>query len=183
MPEGTTLKDLGRRDVVDGIIDQWRQVRPDLDYSGTEVWARITRARLVVERRFRELQARHGLEPWEYDVLAALRRSDPPHEVSAGQLTRTMLVVPGTITNRIDRIAARGLIDRATSRSDRRSTVVRLTGKGRVVIDAAMPELAGLETDLLAGLAAREQKQLGMLLHKLMLSLGDEAQPDTSGTS
>jgi DNA-binding MarR family transcriptional regulator len=94
-----------------------------------------------------------------------------------------MLVVPGTITNRIDRIAARGLIDRATSRSDRRSTVVRLTGKGRVVIDAAMPELAGLETDLLAGLAAREHKQLGMLLHKLMLSLGDEAQPDTSGTS
>ena len=157
------------------IIGQWRAAHPDVDYSGTEVWARITRARLVVDRRMRELQARHGLEPWEYDVLAALRRSGPPHELSAGELTRTMLVVPGTITNRVDRLAGRGLIDRATSQSDRRSTVVRLTEQGRAIIDAAMPDLAALEAALLAGLTGQERDQLGRLLRKLMLSLADEA--------
>lgn len=157
------------------IIGQWREARPDIDYSGTEVWARITRAPLVVDRRMRELQARHGLEPWEYDVLAALRRSGPPYELSAGELTRTMLVVPGTITNRVDRLAGRGLIDRATSQSDRRSTVVRLTEQGRAIIDAAMPDLAALEAALLAGLTGQERDQLGRLLRKLMLSLADEA--------
>lgn len=169
------MNEIERPDVVAGIIGQWRRARPDVDYSGTEVWARITRARLVVDRRMRELQARHGLEPWEYDVLAALRRSGPPHELSAGELTRTMLVVPGTITNRVDRMTARGLIDRATSQRDRRSTVVRLTGQGMATIDAAMPGLAALEAELLAGLTGPERDQLGALLRKLMLSLGDEA--------
>lgn len=160
------------------IISQWRKARPDVDYSGTEVWARITRARLVVDRRLRDLQARHGLEPWEYDMLAALRRSGPPYELSAGELTRTMLVVPGTITNRVDRMAARGLIDRATSQSDRRSTVARLTELGRTTIDAAMPDLAALEVELLAGLSPPERDQFGRLLRKLMVSLGDEAPAD-----
>lgn len=161
--------------MVAAILDQWRAERPEVDYAGTEVWARITRAGRVVDRRLRDLQARHGLEPWEYDVLAALRRAGEPYELTAGELTRTMLVVPGTITNRVDRMAARGLIERTTSPHDRRSTLIRLTRAGRATIDAAMPALAAGELDLLAGLAPADRERLALLLRRLLLGLGDRA--------
>ncbi|WP_037370453.1 MarR family winged helix-turn-helix transcriptional regulator [Amycolatopsis orientalis] len=162
-----------KRDVVAAILDQWRAERPEVDYAGVEVWARIARVGQVADRQLRELQARHGLEPWEYDVLAALRRAGKPYELTAGELTKAMLVVSGTITNRVDRMAARGLVQRTASRRDRRSTLVRLTRAGLTAIDEAMPTLAAGELDLLSGLTAAERDRLALLLRRLLLSLGD----------
>ena len=50
--------------------------------------------------------AEHGLEGWEFDVLAALRRAGAPYELSPGQLVAQTLVTSGTMTNRVDRLTA-----------------------------------------------------------------------------
>ena len=52
----------------------------------------------------------HDLEAWEFDVLAALRRSGPLYRLSPGQLLRETLVTSGTMTNRVDRLTDRGLL-------------------------------------------------------------------------
>ena len=68
---------------------------------------------------------------WEFDVLAALRRAGAPYELSPGRLLRETLVTSGTMTNRVDRLAARGLVERYPDPDDRRGVIVRLTPEGK----------------------------------------------------
>ena len=102
-------------------------MRPDLDSSPIGVIGRVSRLSRLVDRRLAENFARFGLENWMYDVLATLRRSGPPHELTAGMLVRRTMVTTGAITNRIDRLAERGLVARDADADDRRKVLVRLT--------------------------------------------------------
>ena len=85
--------------------------------------------------------AAHGLEPWEFDVLAALRRAGAPYQLSPGQLVAETLVTSGTMTNRIDRLEARGLVRRLPDPADGRGVLVRLTDAGRGLVDTALADL------------------------------------------
>ncbi|GMA20610.1 hypothetical protein GCM10025862_26310 [Arsenicicoccus piscis] len=73
------------------------------------------------------------------------------------------------MTNRVDRLAARGLVTRSPDPDDRRGVIVTLTEAGKEVVDAAFSELLDRERRLLAGLSARERDQLARLLRSLLL--------------
>ncbi len=84
----------------------------------------------------------HGIEAWMYDVLATLRRSGEPYELAAGDLVRQTMVTTGAITNRVDRLEERGLVERHTT-DDRRKVIVRLTDKGLDLVDSvAVPRIS-----------------------------------------
>ena len=123
-------------DAVDRIVGQWHDVRPELDTSPLAVVGRVSRLARLIDRRLADDFARFGLEGWSYDVLATLRRSGPPFELPAGELTGQTMVTTGAITNRIDRLEERGLVERART-TDRRKVIVRLTAAGVALVDAA----------------------------------------------
>src|SRR6476469_3572186 len=99
-------------DQVDRLVEAWGRERPDLDLSPMEVLSRVTRVSHHLDQLRRSTFAAHDLEPWEFDVLAALRRAGAPYELSPGRLLRETLVTSGTMTNRVDRLAGRGLVER-----------------------------------------------------------------------
>ena len=101
-------------------------MRPDVDLSPVAVIGRVSWLSRLVDRRLAENFARFGIEAWMYDVLATLRRSGEPYELTAGDLVRQTMVTTGAITNRIDRLEERGLVERDRT-DDRRKVVVRLT--------------------------------------------------------
>jgi DNA-binding MarR family transcriptional regulator len=160
-------------DAVDAVIAQWGRERPDLDVSPMGVVGRLSRAARLLDRGLREFFAEHGLERFEFDVLATLRRSGEPYELTAGALLKASMVTSGAITNRIDRMEAKGLVERIRDTGDRRSVRIRLTTAGLELID----ELVGLhvanEAAMLSGLKPSDQDQLMSLLRKLLESLGD----------
>ena len=96
-----------------------------------QVLSRITRLAWHLDRERRAAFSAHGLEIWEFDVLAALRRAGPQARLSPGQLIKETMVTSGTMTNRIDRLAARGLVAREDHPDDRRMVLVGLTDEGR----------------------------------------------------
>lgn len=83
---------------------------------------------------------KHGLSFASFDVLATLRRSGPPYALSPSDLIRWTMVTSGTMTNRIDRLEAQGLIERRPNPEDRRSTVVALSKAGFALIDTVIDE-------------------------------------------
>jgi len=155
------------RDEVDRLVEAWTRERADLDLRPMEVLSRVTRLGHHLDRARRQAFAEHDLEPWEFDVLAALRRAGVPYELSPGRLIRETLVTSGTMTNRVDRLAARGLVERLPDPHDRRGVLVRLTAAGRTRVDGALEGLLQRERDLLAGLDGGEQKRLAALLRSL----------------
>lgn len=155
-------------DDVDRIVSAWRRERPDLDVTPLEVLSRVSRlARRLDLARGRAFSGT-GLESWEFDVLSALRRTGAPHEASPGQLVSETLVTSGTMTNRVDRLLARGFVERHPDPADRRGVLVRLTTEGVRVVDAALTQLLSDERELLAELEPAEREVLAGLLRRLL---------------
>src|SRR5450759_3275471 len=154
-------------DDVDRIVDAWRRERPDLDVAPLHILSRVSRLARHLDLDRGSAFAEHGLEGWEFDVLSALRRAGEPYELSPGQLVAQTLVTSGTMTNRVDRLAARGLVGRGPDPSDRRGVKVTLTEAGRTVVDGAMTDLLDRERALLRQLQPGEQAQLAELLRRL----------------
>jgi DNA-binding MarR family transcriptional regulator len=167
------MRDADGSDEVDRLVEAWRRERPDLDVAPLEVLSRVTRLARHLDLARRQAFAAQQLESWEFDVLSALRRSGEPYQLSPGRLLRETLVTSGTMTNRVDRMAARGLVARLPDPSDRRGVQVRLTAAGRLAVDAALDQLLMRERDLLSGLPPGEQRRLADLLRVLVHPFDD----------
>jgi len=155
-------------DEVDELVAGWRAERPDLDVAPLQVLSRVSRLAKHLDRARRAAFAAHGLEPWEFDVLSALRRQGQPYRLSPGGLLRATLVTSGTMTNRIDRLARAGLVCRHPDPQDKRGVLVALTDRGREAADAALADLLMSERELLTGLDDAQRGQLAGLLRVLL---------------
>jgi DNA-binding MarR family transcriptional regulator len=164
-----------QQDAVDRITAQWNSVRPEVDMAPLNVIGRVSRLSRLVDRRLAENFGQYGLENWMYDVLATLRRSGEPYELTAGDLVRHAMVTTGAITNRIDRLAQLGLVVRASS-DDRRKVIVRLTKKGLDLVDEVVGAHMSTERAILAQLSSRQQHDLANLLRIVLIGLGDHAE-------
>jgi DNA-binding MarR family transcriptional regulator len=159
------------RDPVDLILEQWRRERPDVDLSGMAIIGRISRVERRLQTRLNEVFAHHGLEAWEFDVLATLRRTGPPYRLTAGQLLDSMMITSGAVTHRINRLEARGLIRREPDPHDGRVVHVVLTDDGFRTIEAALPDHAANEATIVAALGERDRATLTRLLRRLHVAL------------
>ncbi len=160
-------------DNVDRVLQQWRAERPDLEASPMGIVGRIQRASRLLERGLSENFARHDLQLYEFDILATLRRSGPPYRLTAGALSGSSMVTSGAITNRVDRLVARGLVTRATDPASRRSVIISMTESGWALINNVLVHHVAHEERLLACLSVEEQQQLATLLRTLLIGLGD----------
>src|SRR4051795_634572 len=157
------------RDEVDRIVDAWLRERPDLDFAPLQVLSRVDRLSRHLDRARRGAFERSDLDSWEFDVLAALRRAGSPYQLSPKALLQQTLVSSGTMTNRIDRLVERRLVERHTDPHDGRGVLVTMTARGRRAVDDAISELLADEARLLQALSGADQERLSALLRKLSL--------------
>ncbi|MHA7127753.1 MarR family winged helix-turn-helix transcriptional regulator [Janibacter indicus] len=155
-------------DDVDAIVEAWRRERPDLDVEPLHVFSRVSRLARLLDLDRTSAFARHELEGWEFDVLSALRRAGEPYQLSPGRLVQETLVTSGTMTNRIDRLATKGWVERLPSPTDRRGVIVRLTQEGQSAVDAAMADLLSREGELLDDMSTDERAALTRALKRLL---------------
>jgi len=127
----------------------------------------------TLERELKTFFARYGLELWEMDVLLTLRRAGEPYALTPGALLQAVMVTSGAMTNRIDRLEAKGLVERQAGADDRRSVIVRLTPKARTLLDELLAEHLRNEARLFAALTVEEHTKLSDLLRKVLAGLGD----------
>ncbi|WP_030165495.1 MarR family winged helix-turn-helix transcriptional regulator [Spirillospora albida] len=165
------------KDEVDRLVEAWNAERPDLDVRPLHVLSRVSRLARHLDRARRSVFVDHDLESWEFDVLTALRRAGAPYELSPGRLLRATLVTSGTMTNRIDRLAAAGLVERHPDPQDKRGVLVRLTRAGLTLVDAAFADLLDREYAILDALSPDERDVLANLLRTLLIPFDTESSP------
>ncbi|RKR75064.1 MarR family winged helix-turn-helix transcriptional regulator [Frondihabitans australicus] len=163
----------GAQDEVDRIVAAWNRERPDLDFAPLHVLSRVGRLSKHLDRARRAAFTASDLESWEFDVLSALRRAGRPYQLSPKALLTQTLVSSGTMTNRIDRLVERGLVERRTDPRDGRGILVTMTPSGAEAADRAIANLVQAEAELLRDLSAQDRETLTALLRSLALTLGD----------
>jgi DNA-binding MarR family transcriptional regulator len=82
---------------------------------------------------------------------------------------------PTGITKRLDRLSEAGLFERRPDPDDRRSALVRLTQKGRAVVDRMLEAHVANEERLLRPFSPADRRALDTLLRRLLASLDSSA--------
>ncbi|MBI3687093.1 MAG: MarR family transcriptional regulator [Actinobacteria bacterium] len=150
---------------------QWQAQRPDLDPSPILVIGRLTRTARIIEQELDRCFTELGLQSWEFDVLAALRRAGAPYELTPTRLGQTCMISSSAMTNRLNQLERVELVRRRHGGDgDRRSVYVGLTDRGLSLVDRAVAVHLTNEEALLSQLSAEERADLGALLNKLASS-------------
>lgn len=137
---------------------------------------RVTAISKHLGRGFEETLSDHGLNYGEYKMLLRLATRTDDNRMSAGELSRALLLSSGAMTNRLDQLEKAALIRRVADPKDRRAVHVELTDKGKATIDDAVAEQAKKEIDILSVLSPRDLTTLNQLLRTVLTSLeADEA--------
>lgn len=114
------------------------------------------------------VRSRHRLSAAEFDVLATLRNSAPPHRLTPSQVRDQVVITSGGLTKLMLQLEARGLLLRPPSAGDQRVKPVQLSEAGRQAIEAAMADmLVGLRAWLTQALGEDEITCLTGLLQRL----------------
>jgi DNA-binding MarR family transcriptional regulator len=162
-------------DHVDWVLAQWRKERPDLNAAPMAISGRIRRLGTFFVRKMEQTWGEFGLNQASFDVLATLRRSGPPFALSPTELIESTMVTSGTMTHRIDQLEDAGLVVRVQSDQDGRSYRIRLTPRGRALIDKALEKHVETLRQLTHALSKKEEHTLNELLRKMLLSFEAEA--------
>ena len=159
------------QDHVDRVQAQWRAERPEIDTSPMGVIARLHRIADALRGELLTLYREHGLGEGEFDILATLRRSGAPFELTPSELAQQTMVTTGAVSKRLDRLETAGFVTRREILEDARCRVVALTPQGRDTIDRAYEAHMRNEARLLDHFSAAEREQLRGLLRSWALKL------------
>ena len=119
-------------------VAQWKQELPELAAENMLLIGRLKRAAAVIARELEKVYGEYGLTEGSFDVLATLRRSGAPYTLTPTELFSALMVTSGTMTTRLKNLENQGLIDRLPNPDDARSMLVRLTDKGKELIEQAV---------------------------------------------
>ncbi|NIR58178.1 MAG: MarR family transcriptional regulator [Gammaproteobacteria bacterium] len=142
-----------------------------------KTWVVLARAFNAVHAHARADVARHGLTIAEFAVLEALFHKGP---LLLGEVQRKILVSSGGITYLIDRLAARGLVERRPSSHDRRAVYAALTEQGEALVRSIFPQHARAVQRALAGIDDREKAEVIRLLRKLGMAATERESGDAA---
>lgn len=158
-------------DPIDRLVGQWKKERPDLDSTPMAVVGRVLRLSGLLQRSVEEVLRPFGLCLWQFDVLATLRRTGAPYQLSPTELMREVMLSSGAMTNRIDRLETMELVERKPDPSDRRSVQIALTRKGKRLVDRAIAVRFDEASSVVARLTATERSSLEQSLKKLLMAV------------
>ncbi|MEM6335036.1 MAG: MarR family transcriptional regulator [Bacteroidota bacterium] len=155
-------------DLLDRLADQWSRERPDLDPSGMAIVGRLVMLGETCRRRAAEAIAPYQIGYTDLDVLATLRRHGAPYTLRPADLLKAVLIQSGSLTACLDRLAGASLVERVPTPNDRRSRSVKLTEKGRDLIDRAIEARFNEANRFVSELSTTDRDQLAGLLRTLM---------------
>lgn len=162
-----------KEDLIDKLVSEWNNERPELDCDAMHVVGRLIKLGKLLENRATLALKESKIHYTDLDVLATIRRSGHPYELSPKQLMESVLITSGAMTALLDRMSKLDLIYRAKDESDGRIRLAGLTKKGKVVIDKAIELRFAEAKDAVQLMSTKENTQLTKLLKKLLSQLED----------
>ncbi len=155
-------------DLMDRLVSEWGEEAPDLEANAMQIIGRI----IQLGRRFEKDAARalkpFGLQYTDFDIVATLRRTGAPYELTPGQLGKSVLLTSGAMTAALDRLEYAGLVTRHSSEIDRRVKSAKLTKAGRELAVKAATARFAAANDAIKDVSTSSRKSLARALRELL---------------
>lgn len=128
------------------------------------------------QRNFSRELARFGLTFPQFIALNALERFEGPCRM--GPLAEAALRSAASMTGIVDRLLERGLVRRERHPGDRRSVLVQLTERGRVLLEEVREARRQAVHRLLEALPSAERRHLREIIHMLIATLEEDRETE-----
>jgi MarR family 2-MHQ and catechol resistance regulon transcriptional repressor len=136
----------------------------DATAAALRLWVIMSRAQAAVAHHAAEDVARHGLTLAEFGILEALYHRGP---MLLGEVQKRILVSSGGITFLVDRLAAKGLVERRTCESDRRARYAALTPAGSALVAEIFPTHAAVVARAMSAVSTDDQQATADVLRTI----------------
>ena len=157
------------KDLIDALIADWNIERPDLDVDAMQIVGRVMKLGKIFENRASLALKENRIYYTDLDVLATLRRSGKPYQLTPKQLMESVVITSGAMTALLNRLTKLELIYRAADENDGRISLAGLTEKGKKIIDEAIKKRFDEAKNSIQVLNKKEQEDLSILLKKLLI--------------
>jgi DNA-binding MarR family transcriptional regulator len=144
------------------------EIRPQAS-APERTFRQLIRVLGLIERVFQPYFAQFGISGSQWGVLRNLHRAEEEGIVGLRltDLSDRLLIRPPSVTGVVDRLERAGLVLRDGSPTDLRSKRVRLTDRGRQIVEQVLAVHGSKIESVLGGLSLDEQGEL----HRLLLRL------------
>ncbi|GAA3115930.1 MarR family winged helix-turn-helix transcriptional regulator [Streptosporangium carneum] len=142
----------------EAVRERWQRENPGLDVSSMEVIGPLKRAQVLLSLAVEPLYDGAPVTSAEFDVMLHLRHTDQP--TIARQLARKTGRSPAALSKTLAKLEQRGHITRQANPADRRAALVRLTDRGKEVVDTLFPQQLAIEVRLLDGMTPERRAQI-----------------------
>lgn len=132
--------------------------------AALRLWVIMSRAQAAVANHAAADVSRHGLTLAEFGILEALYHRGP---MLLGEVQKRILVSSGGITFLVDRLTAKGLVERRSCAHDRRARYAALTAKGTALVAEIFPAHAQVVARAMSGISTEDQQACADLLRAL----------------
>jgi len=153
--------------VMENILAQWRRERPDIDPAPMAVCGDVWRVGETLKQGVLANLSGSDLDFPAFDVILTLRRQGRGKTLSPSELAKDRMLSTSAMTNRLDRLEKRGLIERQIDPNDRRGLRVILSEEGFNLAEKLVVSHVKTEEGMLAALTTEEREQLRILLGKI----------------
>ena len=150
-------------------------------HASLRLWLRLLSCSTLVEREVRtRLRANFAITLPQFDLLAQLDAAErgDVRGLTMSELSRRLMVTNGNLTGLVERLVNDGLVTRATSPTDGRSQVIRLSAQGRRAFNTMAPFHEEWIEEMFADLPVDGRERLydtlGVLRDSIKASLPDE---------
>ena len=171
---------MGIERLIDETIETWATERPDLAFASMSTSLKIGALVREVGDEISARMATLGINVGEFDVLATLRRRGRGAVLTPKEIAAAAMVSPSGLTHRLVRLENMELIVRTGDPADRRSALIRISPKGKRVVDKAIAIVVETEARLFGALLGSEHKALDRILDRLIAHVDSAAAVETS---
>jgi DNA-binding MarR family transcriptional regulator len=166
------VRDDGTRDEVDALVPAWAaELSPEL-VATLELSKRVSRIGGLFEQAVRTELGELGLTYAEFDVLAALHRAGEPYRLTPSELSRSLFLTSGGISNVLQRLTAAEYVERGANPGDGRSRWVRLTEEGREVARKALDASGRAHLEVMSGVPDEAVREAADALREVLAITG-----------
>ena len=120
------------RDLLERLHEHW----PEVSSPEGDIALAVIRLNGMVRAETDRILRQHDLTPAAFEVLVALRSMPPPRQLTPTELYRVNLLSSGGLSKILKSLSTLGLIAIASNRDDGRSKIVKLTAKGKRLVEA-----------------------------------------------
>jgi len=136
------------------------------DWPSVEILLNFIDAYDVLMVRFSRLMSAYGLSPAAFNVLMILSRS-PEKKLKQQDISKLLLVSRANVTGLVNTLVRKGLARREPDANDRRVWLIKITGKGKALLESYLPCHYVEVYRIFSEFMPAEKKELNRLICKL----------------